>query len=136
MINPRVFYNLDYVADDTTLNDNVCSFVTSLSSQALNDNQIIRIIFDVAGETGCYQNDLSAYERIDMPAEVSSVLAALHREFPDMGCFKDDKSAFEFIQSRYCQFGGELDEYGKYLASVLREEINNSDSAPGSNELT
>ena len=82
-----------------------------------NDDQIIRIIFAIAEKTGCVTSDSDIGQNAQYPAEINYVLSQLQREFPHFEGFRDDKSAFDFIRSRYAQSGGELTEFVEYLVN-------------------
>lgn len=84
-----------------------------------NDDQIIRIIFAIAEKTGCVTSDCDLGQNVQYPAEVNYVLSQLQREFPHFDGFQDDKSAFDFIRSRYAQSGGELTELVEYLVNEV-----------------
>lgn len=84
-----------------------------------NDDQIIRIIFAIGEKTGCVTSDSDLGQNSQYPAEVNYVLSQLQREFPHFEGFQDDKSAFDFIRSRYAQSGGELTEFVEYLVNEV-----------------
>lgn len=130
MININAHYHLDRVDCPETLYKASDVFVDSLSHYFLNDNQVIRIIFDVAGESGCIANDLDFSAAPDAPREVTEVLAALHKEYPDVNAFTNDANAFEFVRSRYTQFGGELSEYAHYLSTILKDSLSKIPDKP------
>ena len=80
-----------------------------------NDDQIIRIIFAIGEKTGCVTSDCDLGQNAQYPAEINYVLSQLQQEFPHFEGFADDKSAFDFIRSRYAQSGGEMTEFVEYL---------------------
>lgn len=84
-----------------------------------NDDQIIRIIFDIAEKTGCVTSDCDLGQNSQYPAEINYVLSQLQQEFPHFEGFQDDKSAFDFIRSRYAQSGGEMTEFVEYLVNEV-----------------
>ena len=91
-----------------------------------NDDQIIRIIFSIAEKTGCITSDCDLGQNAQYPPEINYVLSQLQREFPHFEGFNDDKSAFDFIRSRYAQSGGELTDFVDYLvneANTINSEI-------------
>ena len=91
-----------------------------------NDDQIIRIIFGIAEKSGCVTSDSDLGQNSQYPAEVNYVLSQLQKEFPHFDGFADDKSAFDFIRSRYAQSSGELAEFVDYLvneANAINSEL-------------
>lgn len=87
----------------------------------LNDNDVIRIITGLT-ESGGVQNIFELSLNASLPTEVHDLVLALTREYPSVPQFKNDEDAFDFIRSRYAQFGGELDEYVQFLAEELKKE--------------
>lgn len=91
-----------------------------------NDDQIIRIIFAIGEKTGCVTSDSDLGQNSQYPAEVNYVLSQLQKEFPHFDGFADDKSAFDFIRSRYAQSSGELTDFVDYLvneANTINAEL-------------
>lgn len=125
MINVEKFYNLSRIRRSNASNAiaPAMRFVKSLAKRCLNDNDVVRIIYDLAGKSGKIPNDLDFSMSPNVPAEVSNLIAQIQRERPLQPYFKDDDTAFEFVRSRYCQFGGELDEYADYLKSIMDDAI-------------
>lgn len=93
-----------------------------------NDDQIIRIIFAIAEKTGCVTSDSDIGQNAQYPAEINYVLSQLQQEFPHFEGFQDDKSAFDFIRSRYAQSSGELSDFVEYLVNEVNS-INSEISA-------
>lgn len=127
MINVETFYKLSKCRKSSALTIIPLSsyYVNSLRCRCLNDNDVVRIIYDLAGQSGKIPNDLDVSLSPNVPIEVSNLLAQIQRERPLAPQFADDKTAIEFIRSRYCQFGGELDDYAGYLASILNDSMKN-----------
>ena len=125
MINVEKFYNLSRIRHSNAVKAIApgMRFVKSLATRCLNDNDVVRIIYDLAGQSGKIPNDLDFSMSPNVPAEVSNLIAQIQRERPLQPYFKDDQTAFEFVRSRYCQFGGELDEYADYLKTIMDDAI-------------
>lgn len=125
MINVEKFYNLSRIRHSNAVEAIApgMRFVKSLVTRCLNDNDVIRIIYDLAGQSGKIPNDLDFSISPNVPAEVSNLIAQIQRERPLQPYFKDDETAFEFVRSRYCQFAGELDEYADYLKTIMEDAI-------------
>lgn len=97
-----------------------CNIDEKVKKANLNDNDIIRIITGLT-QNGGIQNIFELSLNASLPTEVHDLVLALTREYPSVPQFKNDEDAFDFIRSRYAQFGGELDEYVQYLAEELKK---------------
>lgn len=102
------------------------------SNYFCNDDQIIRIIFAIGEKTGCVTSDCDLGQNNQYPPEVNYVLSQLQQEFPHFEGFQDDKSAFDFIRSRYAQSSGELTDFVEYLVN----EVNSINSQVAASETS
>ena len=90
------------------------------SHQFCNDNVILNILYgldNIDPSKGLPNlQDINANTKYAEP-EYKAVIESLSRKFPAAG-FVNDETAFEFIRSRYHQFGEELDLYASDLLKI------------------
>lgn len=83
-----------------------------------NKNPVFNQLFKIAMESGSLPNDIDISLSKSTPEEFRAVLASLQRKFPTTAAFSSDEDAFDFIASRYAQFG---DEVGPYLDAITEQ---------------
>lgn len=83
-----------------------------------NENPVFNQLFKIAMESGALPNDIDISLSKSTPEEFRAVLASLQHKFPTAAAFQSDEDAFEFIVSRYAQFG---DEVGPYFEAIQQQ---------------
>lgn len=86
-----------------------------------NENPVFSQLYKIAMETGALPNDLDISLSKSTPEEFRAVLSSLQRKFPTAAAFSSDKDAFEFIVSRYAQFGSEVQPYLDEIADQMEQ---------------
>lgn len=86
-----------------------------------NDNPVFSQLFKIAMETGSLPNDIDISLSKSTPEEFRAVLASLQRKFPTASAFASDEDAFEFITSRYAQFGDEVQSYLDAISEQIKQ---------------
>lgn len=101
------------------------------SHQFCNDNIILKVLYglDNLDPSKGLPNlqDINASSKYDEP-EYKAVIESLSRKFPAAG-FSDDETAFEFVRSRYHQFGEELDLYAADLFKIADDAKSQLDAS-------
>ena len=97
-----------------------------------NDNPVFSQLYKIAMESGSLPNDIDISLSKSTPEEFRAVLASLQRKFPTAVAFSSDKDAFEFISSRYAQFGDEVQPYLDAITDQMQElqEFQSQSSQP------
>lgn len=86
-----------------------------------NDNPVFSQLYKIAIESGSLPNDIDLSLSKSTPEEFRAVLSSLQRKFPTAAAFSSDEDAFEFIVSRYAQFGNEVQPYLDAIEAQMKD---------------
>lgn len=106
----RCFYgSSNYDIDNKDKVKRISSQCESVKSMFLNDNTVLKIIYDFALSNGVVPSDLDITAEQNMPDNVKVILAKLREQVPAVAdVWKTDEDAIRFVRSRYAQYGEEL----------------------------
>lgn len=86
-----------------------------------NENPVFSQLYKIAMESGSLPNDIDLSLSKSTPEEFRAVLSSLQRKFPTASAFSSDEDAFEFIASRYAQFGDEVQPYLDAISEQMQQ---------------
>ena len=86
-----------------------------------NENPVFSQLYKIAMESGSLPNDIDLSLSKSTPEEFRAVLSSLQRKFPTASAFATDEDAFDFIASRYAQFGDEVQPYLDAITDQMQQ---------------
>lgn len=107
-------------------------FEVDLQHRFLNDNDIIKIIYQVSEKVGVIPNSLELSLKGNLPPEVMNVVNALNSSHKISEPTPEGLDPFKYIRSRYDQFDGDMDEYVESLAQEYKSAQNDYESSKSS----
>lgn len=102
-----------------------------LENYMLNDNVLVKTFLfpDKDGpDNGAVPNSLNVTISQSLPDNVRTFLSVLVKEHPLLRGCSSPEEAFEFIRSRYDQYGAEVDDYIGFLEEILDEKSSEPES--------
>lgn len=105
--------------------------VERVKSTCLNDNQICRIVYSL-NQNCRVMSDLDVALNPDTPEEVKNFISMIQTQQVPISQAPDDKTAFDFIRSRYMEAPCEIEEFAHSLADEINSYTQESQSTPAS----